>query len=132
MDVLFDVVCGLDVHKDSVVACIQESAGRRTKTEVRTFETHTRGLYQLRSWLQERKVEAVAMEGTGIYWRPVYAILEEAPAAWKLVVGNAMHVKNVPGRKTDVKDAQWLADLVRHGLVRPSFVPPEDDGSHRL
>jgi transposase len=77
---------------------------------------------QLRGWLIESSVEAVAMEGTGIYWRPVYAVLE-AEAPWNLIVGNAQHIKNVPGRKTDVKDSEWLADLVMHGLIRPSFVP---------
>lgn len=124
MDVMYEVVCGLDVHKETIVACVIESAGgRKTKQEVRTFCAHTRDLYQLRSWLLEKKVEAVAMEGTGIYWRPVYAILEEG-TPWKLVVGNALHVKNVPGRKTDVKDAEWLASLVQVGLIRPSFVPP--------
>jgi transposase len=124
MDVVHLVVCGLDVHKDSVVASVIEPLGKKVKKETRTFATHTCDLYALRTWLRELRVDAIAMEGTGIYWRPIYAILEEGQPTWKLVVGNAMHIKNVPGRKTDVLDAEWLAQLVRHGLIRPSFVPP--------
>jgi transposase len=125
MESVFEKTCGLDVHKDSVVACVMTAVakGKRPKKEVRTFEAHLRGLMELRGWLAECGVQAVAMEGTGIYWRPVYAVLE-ADAEWTLIVGNAQHIKNVPGRKTDVKDAEWLADLVTHGLIRPSFVPP--------
>ncbi|MEI7894802.1 MAG: IS110 family transposase [Myxococcales bacterium] len=124
MEIVFKTVCGLDVHKETVVACVRtfEEGAKRPKKEVRTFAAHRRGLTELRTWLVESKVEAVAMEGTGIYWRPVYAALEgEVP--WSLVVGNAQHIKNVPGRKTDVKDAEWLAELVGHGLIRPSFIP---------
>ena len=125
MELLYRSACGLDVHKETIVACIVVTDGRRAKRETRTFAAHTRGLCSLREWLLEKKVEAVGMEGTGIYWRPVYSLLE-ADAAWKLIVGNARHIKNVPGRKTDVKDAEWLADLVRHGLIRSSFVPPPE------
>jgi transposase len=122
MDVIEEVVCGLDVHKESIVACVVEKrVGRKTLREVKSFETHTRGLGALREWMSGKQVRAVAMEGTGIYWRPIYAALESGP--WRLVVGNAHHVKNVPGRKTDVKDAEWLAELVQHGLIQPSFVP---------
>ena len=91
--------------------------------EVRTFAAHLQGLKELGARLIARGVEAVAMEGTGVYWRPVYALLEVL-TGWRLIVGNAQHIKNVSGRKTDLKDAEWLAELVAHGLIRPSFVPP--------
>lgn len=123
MEETYRVAGGLDVHKETIVASVIGPDGKRLKTQTRTFEANARGLLQLRDWLLVQKVEAVAMEGTGVYWRPVYAVLE-TDAPWKLVVGNARHIKNVPGRKTDVKDAEWLATLVRHGLIRPSFVPP--------
>jgi transposase len=127
MESMFDVACGLDVHKETVVACVLEARpGKKTQKETKTYEANGRGLVALAAWLMEKKVEAIVMEGTGIYWRPVYAVLEQQPATWKLVVGNAMHVKNVPGRKTDVQDAEWLAGLVRAGLIRPSFVPPPE------
>jgi transposase len=118
-------VAGLDVHKQTIVACVlneQEDPGRAS---VRTFPAHTRGLMQMCDWLREQQVTAIAMESTGVYWKPVYAVLEDDPS-WRLVVGNAQHIKNVPGRKTDVKDAQWIAHLLRSGLIRPSFVPPPE------
>lgn len=125
MEVMFEVACGLDVHKETVVACVIEPNGaRKTKKETKTFESSARGLDALAVWLEEKKVESITMEGTGIYWRPVYGVLERRATSWKLVVGNAHHVKNVPGRKTDVQDAEWLASLARVGLIRPSFVPP--------
>lgn len=114
---------GLDVHKQTVVACVLDKEGEPSRAPVRTFATHTRGLMELRDWLREQQVTAIAMESTGVYWKPVYAVLEDEPS-WQLVVGNAQHIKNVPGRKTDIKDAQWLAHLLRSGLIRPSFVPP--------
>jgi transposase len=125
METMVERACGLDVHKESVVACVRvvRGNGRGAAREVRTFTTTLRGLKELVDWLKERAVQAIAMEGTGVYWRPVYAMLE-ALSTWSLIVGNAQHIKNVPGRKTDVKDAEWLADLVAHGLIRPSFVPP--------
>jgi transposase len=125
MEEPYGVAAGLDVHKETVVASVvsPQPGKKRLRAETCTFEAHARGLRQLREWLLEKKVEAVVMEGTGVYWRPVYAALE-ADAPWKLIVGNARHIKNVPGRKTDVKDAEWLATLVRNGLIRPSFVPP--------
>lgn len=92
------------------------------RKETRTFAAHARGLLELRDWLLSERVQAVGMESTGVYWKPVYAVLENE--GMSLIVGNAQHIKGVPGRKTDVKDAEWLADLVRHGLIRPSFVPP--------
>lgn len=124
MDLMYEVACGLDVHKETVVACISEKRGKKMKRVTRTFAAHTRALHEMREWLLAEKVEAIAMEGTGIYWRPIYAVLEGIEAPWTLIVGNAHHIKNVPGRKTDVKDAEWLSELVQHGLIRPSFVPP--------
>jgi len=110
------------VHQGSVVACIiLSAAGRRPSKEVRSFGTMRQDLAALRAWLLEKGVTHVGMEGTGVYWQPVHAALE---GDFTVIVGNAPHMRNVPGRKTDVKDAEWIADLVRHGLVRASFVPP--------
>jgi hypothetical protein len=122
MQVLIERCCGLDVHQETVVACVLIGApGERPRKEIRTFRTMTRDLEALRDWLQELGVTQVGMESTGVYWRPVYAVLE---GRFDLIVGNARHIRNVPGRKTDVKDAEWIADLVRHGLIAKSFVPP--------
>jgi len=122
MDALIERVAGLDVHQGSVVACIiLSAAGRRPSKEVRSFGTMRQDLAALRAWLLEKGVTHVGMEGTGVYWQPVHAALQNA---FTVIVGNASHMRNVPGRKTDVKDAEWIADLVRHGLVRASFVPP--------
>jgi transposase len=123
MEVVYARCAGLDVHKKSVVACVLTGApGEEAESELRTFGTMTDELEALADWLAERRVEAVVMEATGVYWKPVYNVLERR-GAWRVVVGNAQHLKAVPGRKTDVKDAQWLADLLRHGLVRASFIP---------
>jgi len=122
MEVIIERCCGLDVHQETVVACVLIGApGERPRKEVRTFRTMTRDLEALRDWLQELGVTHVGMESTGVYWRPVYAVLEEC---FELIVGNARHIRNVPGRKTDVKDSEWIADLVRHGLIAKSYVPP--------
>jgi transposase len=122
MQAIIERCCGLDVHKETVVACLLVGApGEQPTKEVRTFRTVTRDLEALRDWLKEAGVTHVGMESTGVYWRPVYAVLE---GHFDLIVGNARHIRNVPGRKTDVKDAEWIADLVRHGLVAKSFVPP--------
>jgi transposase len=124
MDALIERAAGLDVHQGSVVACvILGAAGRRPAKEVRSFGTMRQDLAALREWLLEKGVTHVGMEGTGVYWQPVHATLE---GGFTLIVGNASHMRNVPGRKTDVKDAEWIADLVRHGLVRASFVPPPE------
>lgn len=118
--------CGLDVHKDTVVACVlRPEAGRKVQKLMRTFGTFTQELRELCAWLVEHGVTHVAMESTGCYWIPVYAVLENEPSL-TLIVGNAHHIKNVPGRKTDCNDAQWLATLVRLGMIRPSYVPPPD------
>jgi transposase len=122
MEPIIERACGLDVHQSSVVACvITGAAGRRALRETRTFGAMKRDLASLRDWLLEKGVTHVGMEATGVYWQPVYAALEDG---FTVIVGNASHMRNVPGRKTDVKDAEWIADLVRHGLVRASFVPP--------
>jgi transposase len=121
MDLLYACCAGLDVHRDIVVACVRRQADGRASNEVRTFGTKTGELLELSEWLTERSVTHVAMEATGVYWRPVWHVLE---GAFELVLANAGHVKNIPGRKTDVNDATWIADLLAHGLIRASFVPP--------
>lgn len=113
---------GLDVHKETVVACVRVVEDGQVGHEVRTFSTVTASLYELAEWLCEKRIAVAAMEATGVYWRPVWHVLESA--GLHLILVNAAHVKAVPGRKTDVNDATWLADLVAHGLVRESFVPP--------
>lgn len=122
MEAIIEKCCGLDVHQATVVACVLVDDGeKRPKQQVRKFRTVGRDLRALRDWLTELGVTHVGMESTGIYWVPVFRALE---GRFELVVGNAQHIKNVPGRKTDVKDSEWLAHLVRCGLIRPSFVPP--------
>lgn len=123
MQTLLECGCGLDVHQATVVACVLVI--RRTGTvqkQLRTFSTTTRELLQLRAWLISQGCAHVAMESTGVYWKPVYAVLEGAEL--EIIVANAQQIKKVPGHKTDVKDAEWIADLLCHGLLRPSFVPP--------
>jgi transposase len=121
MDVICACCCGLDIHKKTVVACLLTSAkGQPPTKEVRTFRTMTAELLLLADWLQAAGCTHVAMESTGVYWRPVYNLLE---GSFTLLVVNAQHIKAVPGRKTDVKDAEWIAELLRHGLVRGSFIP---------
>jgi transposase len=121
MDVLYPRCAGLDVHKDNVVAGVRLAGDGPVRTEVRSFDTTTPGLLTLSAWLTEQGCTHVAMEATGVYWRPVWHVLSDGEFA--LTLANAAHVKNVPGRKTDVADALWLADLLAHGLIRPSFVP---------
>ncbi len=123
MRVIIERSAGLDIHQDTVVACLMIGApGARPRKEVRTFGTKTKDLEELRDWLTTAGVTHIGMESTGIYWRPIYGVLE---GLFELIVGNARHIHNVPGRKTDVKDAEWIADLVRHGLIAKSFVPPK-------
>jgi transposase len=122
MDVLHGCCCGVDVHKASVVACvIAPSASGAPCKQVRTFGTMTEDLLQLVDWLVEAGCTAVALESTGSYWKPLYNLLEGVVE--QVLVVNAAHIKQVPGRKTDVKDAEWIADLLRHGLLRASFIP---------
>lgn len=117
MEVLYKQCCGIDVHKNVLVACVFISIKKRDWP----FGTMTDDILQLTQWLKEVDCEMAAMESTGSYWKPVYNIFEEEQVP--LIVVNAQHIKGVPGRKTDVKDAEWIADLVRHGLVKASFIP---------
>ncbi len=122
MQVVHERCCGLDVHKKTVVACVlvTDEKGKVHKS-VRTFRTLTSELLALSDWLESVGVTHIAMESTGVYWRPVFNILEEGR---DVTLVNAQHIKAVPGRKTDVKDSEWIADLLRHGLLRSSFIPP--------
>ena len=122
MKLLYPRCSGLDVHKETIVACVRVMQGRRIKSEVRGFSTTTRGILELSDWLSISKCTHVAMEATGVFWKPVWHVL--APS-FELILANPAHIKNVPGRKTDVKDAEWIADLLAHGLISASFVPPE-------
>lgn len=122
MQVLYDKCAGLDVHKDTVVACVRIAKGRGASRETKTFGTTTKQLVELFDWLAANEVSHVAMEATGVYWKPIWRVLE---GGFELLLANAKDVKNVPGRKSDVSDSRWLADLLAHGLIRSSFVPPE-------
>src|SRR5580692_6166936 len=119
MEVVHEVCCGLDVHKKSVTACVLWASGRRRQT--RAFGTFTRELLELGDWLRACGVTHVAMESTGVYWKPVWNLLE---GQFEVLLVNAQHIKAVPGRKTDQRDSEWIADLLQHGLLRGSFVPP--------
>lgn len=122
MQVMIPCCAGLDVHKKTVVACVMvSSADGQVQKQARTFGTMTPDLLALGDWLKGFGVTHVAMESTGVYWRPIYQLLEDRLT---LLVVNAMHIKRMPGRKTDMTDAEWLAELLRHGLLAPSFVPP--------
>lgn len=124
IEIVHPICCGLDVHKESVTACLlyPDEAGRED-SEIRVFETFLDSLQQLKEWLLEKECPIVAMESTGVYWRPVHNVLE---GAVQVLLVNPGHMRNVPGRKTDVSDSQWLAGLLRHGLVRGSFIPPRE------
>ena len=121
MDVLYANCAGLDIHKDTVVACSRRVIDGKVMREVRTFKTTTGELLALSDWLASLGATHIVMEATGVYWKPVWNILSDGD--FELILANAAHVKNVPGRKTDVNDATWLADLLAHGLIRASFVP---------
>ena len=122
MDILHDCCAGLDVHKKNVMACVRWiGPDGQVQQEIRQFATMTADLLELGDWLAAHGVVHVAMESTGVYWRPVWHLLEDR---FRLVLVNARHMRQVPGRKTDVKDAQWIAQLLQHGLLSPSFVPP--------
>src|SRR5438876_5287928 len=123
MRVLYERCAGLDVHKLTVVASlILTSATGTDSREVRTFATTTAGLLALTDWLASHEVSHVAMESTGVYWRPVFNVLE---GSFEVILVNAQHMKAVPGHKTDIKDSEWIADLLRHGLLKASFIPPK-------
>src|SRR5437868_5495654 len=121
MDVIYPHCCGLDIHKRNVTACLicPDAHGTPTKT-IRSFGTMTEDLLALSDWLAASGCTHVAMESTGVYWKPIYNLLEDR---FQLLLVNARHIKTVPGRKTDVRDCEWIADLLRHGLLKPSFVP---------
>jgi len=123
MDVMFECVAGLDVHKAMIVACVRRMSGGKAERESRTFETTTSGLLDLLAWLTASRCSHVAMEATGAYWKPVWNILSDGD--FELILANAAHIKNVPGRKTDVNDATWIADLMACGLIKASFIPDE-------
>ena len=121
---LLEKCCGLDVHKDIIVACILSGPiGRTTVSEIREFSTLASGLVDLRDWITASGCSHVAMESTGIYWIALYEVLEAAPEKLTLLVVNARHMKNVPGKKTDMRDAEWIATLLRAGLLNASFIP---------
>lgn len=121
MEVLYPRCAGLDVHKETVVACLRLAEGAEVTRQVETFGTTTRELLRLLEWLQAAHVSHAALEATGVYWKPVWHILEDACT---LVLANARQIQHVPGRKSDVTDAEWIADLLAHGLIRSSYVPP--------
>ncbi|WP_188634103.1 IS110 family transposase, partial [Lentibacillus kapialis] len=124
MEAMIKRCAGLDVHQETVVACVLYGPlEKKPKKSIESFSTATDGLLELNDWLSSFQVTDVVMESTGVYWKPVWNILE---SQFQLVLANAKHVKNVPGRKTDVKDAEWLAKLLRSGLIEGNFVPPED------
>lgn len=120
MEAIYRICCGVDVHKKMIVACLR----RGRKHETRQFGTSTEDLLELADWLVKEKCEAVAMESTASYWKPLYNILEGSGI--KVIVANAQHIKTVPGRKTDVSDAAWIADLLMHGLVNASYIPSRE------
>jgi transposase len=135
MNPILDVCCGLDVHKDSIVACLLKTESTKINnpnkemgvTEIRTFSTFPESLEELKKWLESEKCRHVAMESTGVYWFPVYETLEDAfDGEIQILVTNARHMRNVPGRKTDVKDAEWIANLLCCGLLRGSFIPDKE------
>jgi transposase len=116
---MYERCAGLDVHKNSVVACVMIT-GSSVQSATKTFGTMTGEILAMSDWLREQQVTHVAMEATGVYWKPIYNLLEEV---FELLVVNAQHIKALPGRKTDVQDAEWICDLLRHGLLRGSFIP---------
>ena len=124
MEVINDRVAGLDVHKDTVVVCMRTMSGNRATRECWTFEATTEGLLALLEWLNASRCGLAAMEATGVYWLPVWKIL--SAGEFELVLANAAHIKAIPGRKTDINDAMWIADLAAHGLIKGSFVADED------
>ena len=121
MEVLYPRCAGLDMHAETVVACVRIAANGTVRYEHRTVSTNTGGLLELSEWLTQHEVTHVGMEATGVYWRPVWHVLE---GHFSLILANAMHIRNIPGRKSDMNDATWIADLLAHGLIRSSFVPP--------
>jgi len=123
MEAIIERCCGIDVHKKSITVCLMiGAAGTTPLTTIRTFSTMTEDLLVCRDWLVSEGCTYAVMESTGVYWKPLFNVLEDAI---EVILANARHIKNVPGRKTDVKDCEWLAQLLRHGLVKGSFIPPK-------
>ncbi|HEY6408058.1 MAG TPA: IS110 family transposase, partial [Ktedonobacteraceae bacterium] len=122
MEIVHRCCCGLDVHKKMIVACliVLDAAGQRQK-ETRVFGSMTKDILALADWLTGAGCTHVAMESTGVYWKPIFNLME---GQFEVILANAQHLKAVPGHKTDIKDAEWIADLLQHGLLRPSFIPP--------
>jgi transposase len=123
MEEIYERCCGLDVHRDSITACIMIGYGQQKRKIIKTFETFTRDINELANWLKLHEVRHVAIESTGIYWKPIFNVFEDH--AFDICLVNAQHVKNVPGRKTDVKDSEWLCKLLKCGLLSKSFIPPK-------
>jgi len=121
MEEVLDRCCGLDVHRDTITACIMIGNGSQKRKEIKTFLTFTQDIHELADWLKSHDVHHVAVESTGIYWKPIFNVFE---GSFDVVLVNAQHVKNVPGRKTDVKDSEWLCRLLKCGLLSKSFIPP--------
>ena len=124
MEEILDKCCGIDVHQENLTACIMKGSGKGMYKEIKEFSTFTDGIQALGSWLREHGVVHAAIESTGVYWKPVFNILAEEH--FDLMLVNARHVKNVPGRKTDIKDSEWLCKLLKNGLLARNFIPPED------
>lgn len=121
MEVIYNNCCGLDIHKNLIVACII----RGRKKELRKFGAMTDDILDMIAWLKENSIDTIAMEATGVYWKPIYNLLEDED--FLVLVVNAQFIKGVPGRKTDVKDAEWICDVTRHGLVKNSYIPSRED-----
>src|ERR1700733_10744924 len=117
MEILYHCCAGLDVHKEKVVVCLRKLIGGSVRQEVRTFRTETNALLEMADWLATEGVSHLAMESTGVYCKPIWNLCE---GIFKMLLVNAEHIKQVPGRKTDVKDSQWIAELLQHGLLKPS------------
>lgn len=122
MEIVCKRCCGLDVHKETVAACVMIREGEKGQKEIRTFRTMTSDLLVLHDWLLAHRVTHVAMESTGVYWKPIFNLLE---GSFEVLLVNASHIKAVPGKKTDIKDCEWIADLLSHGLLKGSFIPPQ-------
>lgn len=123
MQEILEKCCGIDVHQESLTACIMVGSGKKMFKEIRQFSTMTNGLEELAKWLKEIGIKHVAIESTGIYWKPVFNILADD---FEFILANARHIKNVPGRKTDIKDSEWICKLLKTGLLQKSFIPPCD------
>jgi transposase len=123
MEAMIERCCGIDVHKKSITVCLMVGkAEEKVKKEIKTFTTMTRDLLACKDWLESQGCSHVALESTGVYWKPIFNIMEES---MEVILANARDIKNVPGRKTDVKDCEWIAQLLRHGLIKGSFIPPK-------